>query len=111
MRDFKALNPPNKKPLPLKAFRLSIANVIHNINRKGRSSAASQKIARIHAPSMPKPPDEVRQDQVSHFPIFGPKKRCRNCQGGITTVVCTKCNLNLCFTTKRNCFLDFHSKK
>lgn len=53
-----------------------------------------------------------RFDKIDHWPkIDGKKSRslCKhpNCSN-LTFVVCTKCKVNLCFTTKRNCFLSYH---
>lgn len=59
-----------------------------------------------------KPYDEVRYDNVGHFPISGEKLRCKKegCSAR-TYVVCKKCKINLCFVVKsKNCFDEFHSK-
>lgn len=35
---------------------------------------------------------------------------CKNKCGGLSNFFCSECDAFLCFTNKRNCFLDFHRK-
>ncbi|CAH2101779.1 unnamed protein product [Euphydryas editha] len=62
--------------------------------------------------SVPLPPDAKRFHAANHLPDMGTKQnRCRNfgCSKK-TTVTCIYCNLPLCITPKRNCFIEFHKK-
>ena len=56
------------------------------------------------------PCDDVRFDAVGHWPKWSTaRQRCKRtmCKG-ISRVVCSKCNVHLCFTQKKNCFHDYH---
>ena len=83
------------------------------LKKKGRPSSSVEqefeKKAR-RGPAKPIPGENVRKDQVGHFPKYLEKKgRCKMPQcKGITKVACVKCRVNLCFTTNSNCFLKFH---
>lgn len=51
---------------------------------------------------------EVRHDNVGHFPAHSePKQRCRICSSYVR-IKCIKCNSHLCITKAKNCFLNFH---
>ncbi|KAF3844324.1 hypothetical protein F7725_007487, partial [Dissostichus mawsoni] len=54
------------------------------------------------------PPLDVRKDLVAHFPGMTKRGRCRNCSKGYTNTQWTKCDVPLCFSDDRNCFLDYH---
>ncbi|KAF3851262.1 hypothetical protein F7725_013034, partial [Dissostichus mawsoni] len=54
------------------------------------------------------PPLDVRKDLVAHFPGKTKRGRCRHCSKGYTNTQCTKCDVRLCFSDDRNCFLDYH---
>lgn len=115
-RDFlSARTNPKEKPMILKKFRLHIAESLSHKNRKGRPSATSaitRQKKLIRKPRARRPIDEVRLDRYDHFPQYNEKKsRCKYCVKGITRVLCVKCNLYFCFTSKSNCFLEAHTKK
>lgn len=61
------------------------------------------------------PFNEVRYDNSGHLPELSdsskPITRCKNekCTSR-THTYCIKCNVHLCFTTKRNCFRAYHTK-
>lgn len=57
------------------------------------------------------PVDGVRYDNVSHWPdLVKNKARCRQCQA-TTQVECQKCNVKLCLTSSKNCFVDYHTSR
>lgn len=59
-----------------------------------------------------RPANEVRYDGENHWPIFSDSfNRCKNCTKGKTSMICSKCRLNLCCKSDRNCFLEFHTRK
>lgn len=60
------------------------------------------------------PNDCIRLDRTDHMPIFDSAKKssqCKNvhCKNKKTHFMCQKCNVHLCITRERNCFLEFHS--
>ncbi|XP_059166991.1 microtubule-associated protein futsch-like isoform X4 [Physella acuta] len=60
-----------------------------------------------------RPPAYIRYDSVGHFPfcVKGLDERCKleGCFGR-SQVKCMKCNLFLCCSSGKNCFLEFHVK-
>lgn len=66
------------------------------------------------------PDDDVRYSGHNHFPIWlpksggkgGGKQTCKNqnCKSQ-TQCVCSVCNLHLCCSPTKNCFLDYHTRK
>lgn len=99
----------NEKHPTLKHLRHSIAKSLQLKSRckRGRPSNVSKPQVKRN-PKIPKPIEDVRYDCIDHFPIFGARGRCKLCPKSQTNVTCTKCNVRLCFTEKRNCFLTFH---
>lgn len=59
-----------------------------------------------------KPKNSTRYDGRNHLPRFDSydyASRCKNEDCNFkTNVICTKCNVHLCFTRSRNCFESFH---
>lgn len=56
--------------------------------------------------------EEIRLDGKNHLPIHDQKHSAGRCAfkcGQKTHWLCTKCRVHLCLTTKRNCFLEFHT--
>jgi hypothetical protein len=56
----------------------------------------------------------IRYDGNEHWPELGGVTRVRCKQDGCsnkTNVFCTKCQVHLCLTTKRNCFKHFHCRE
>ncbi|KAF9406912.1 hypothetical protein HW555_012890, partial [Spodoptera exigua] len=104
------------RKISLKQFRRELYDDLISLGKsENRSHDAKSKALAMGAttnPTKPRPPDEVKFDEVGHFPQFGELGRCRLCQLK-TTVLCIKCKLRLCFVsgkTPRNCFLTFHTK-
>lgn len=59
-----------------------------------------------------RPQDEVRIDEVGHFPEYNltaHQIRCKNpgCSYK-TNIICCKCRVSLCLNLKRNCFKEYH---
>ena len=85
--------------------------------KKSSKSPASIRISNtcgcVYA--VPTPVRDTRYDMIGHWPEFLEMKgRCRQCNeaGKESTPrsYCMKCNMPLCCTQKRNCFLAFHTK-
>lgn len=104
-----------KYVLRLKEFRVQIAIALSSkgkpkVGRKDKVTSLSENL-KIKNKIVPRPIDDVRLDCYSHMPIVVIKGRCRMCKKGQTTISCSKCNTRLCITSKRNCFLNFHTQK
>lgn len=115
-RDLQLMNV-NEEPMPLKDFKYKIANslILEKKRKRGRPTLAEQKEAQIPPkkickPREARPENNVRFDEVDHFPVFAKKGRCKYCPTGQTTVVCEKCGVHLCLVNDRNCFYFFHKK-
>lgn len=58
-------------------------------------------------------PLEIRTDKASHMPQHGSKVRCTHCSTKAvphrTRWHCTACNVGLCLSEKKNCFIPFHA--
>ena len=108
-RDCKLLD---QRPLNQRRFQAEVATSLILIQaQRGRPSLDS----RTPSPSAPRKrvrvgvPDDVRLDQVSHWPVKCAKRgRCKICKTNVTTTVCEKCDVRLCFTEERNCFKTYH---
>lgn len=106
-----------RETLNLIQFQIRIATGLIHSNtfgprKRGRPSASPQSspsTSRRNSPSIQS--EDVQYDGFAHFPSYKTtQSRCKLCKNGFTTVICTKCNVSLCFTPKRNCFTDFHVK-
>lgn len=119
-RDCEAALTPKKDRLDLLDFKANVANVLLKAHpaRELRSSMSSDTdkqqsdVAAKRSKVTPLPPDEVRYDQVGHFPQhekLPSQMKCRypGC-GGKSRVRCLKCDVFLCLQN-RNCFLAFHT--
>lgn len=61
-------------------------------------------------PNSTLPVQNVRKDEVAHWPIFSDsRRRCKKpgCKG-VPKIKCSKCNVHLCLTPNANCFMEFH---
>lgn len=108
-------NSSQTKVLDLKHFRLDVSQGLaarSTTRRRGRPSFEESPAPKkqIKKPSIQRPHEELRFDGTDHWPVYGDKGRCRNCTNGYTTIKCSKCNMLLCFTSKKNCFVQFHKK-
>ena len=62
------------------------------------------------AASNSQPDSDVRLDCVAHWPEFRKEKRkCRYCKTGQSQsrVYCMKCDICLCLSATRNCFVEY----
>uniref|UniRef100_A0A3B3S9X6 PiggyBac transposable element-derived protein domain-containing protein n=1 Tax=Paramormyrops kingsleyae TaxID=1676925 RepID=A0A3B3S9X6_9TELE len=79
--------------LSLREFKAVIADVLCSEGTEKRESL---------------PQKEVRKDGMAHWPYYTEKQgRCKNgnCSGQ-TRVTCSKCDVHLCFTPKKNCLVQ-----
>ena len=59
----------------------------------------------------PVPVADIRYDNVAQSPEFREKKNKYGfCKTGTGCVYCTKCDMGLCLSNSRNCFIAYHSK-
>ena len=98
-----------------KDFRLAISSSLRCVERHREERPLVQNFARksqlVKSPTY-RPPEEVRFDGTNHWLIYSDSTaRCKNCIVGKTTMKYSKCDLNLCCKSTRNCFVDFHKKK
>ncbi|KAJ8937836.1 hypothetical protein NQ314_011697 [Rhamnusium bicolor] len=74
------------KPMPLKEFRKSVATSLLTKNpKRGRPSAQERATKTITNPTI-RPTDDIRYDNLNHFPESCPKGRCKHCVGGQTRI-------------------------
>jgi hypothetical protein len=104
------------KPQIQRKFQSDIATslLLVNATRKpGRPTSCDGAFSPVPVP--PKkirlgPVDDVRKDQVGHWPVKCEKRgRCKVCTVNNTDTLCEKCDVRLCFTHERNCFKLFHT--
>ena len=112
-----------KQQLNLLKFTSIIASSLTKASKAvksvGRPSKRSLDQSDVTTPSLkrlakvptPIPATDVRYDNVGHWPeCRDDKRKCRLCKTGQSRVFCSKCDICLCLSNARNCFLDFHSK-
>lgn len=100
-----------KNIMQLLEFQSRIANSLlwEMKTRLGRPSSESPVPPRKRKSTSTLPADEIRHDDVGHFPIFDDKQqRCKHCKTGYTRIFCEKCITYLCMVKDRNCFYNFH---
>ena len=117
-RDTTLLDIARKNILASSDFRLHVAFALMEagkvINKKGKPSASetpeTKRRNTMHVAVVPQ--DSVRHDQVGHWPSVAEARRICRFEGCVhcTNVVCTKCNVHLCFNNKTNHFIAFHNK-
>jgi len=84
--------------------------------KRGRPSKQAQnhlQPKRLYRPESV-PVEEMRWDEINHLPVFDEKPNTSRykylfCKQK-TSVLCSKCNVLLCFMRGCNCFVDFHTK-
>ena len=117
---YRRCNQENNKLLKLADFRIELARTLCSIGgtsstpKRGRPSVLQQTIEckRKKPNAAALPPQEVRLDNVCHFPIWNTTRlRCKNptCKAQ-TYVLCEKCKTALCFNKDKICFKTFHEK-
>ena len=124
-----------KDRLDLLSFSISISNAllccdsddpskVISLRKRGRPSrsdpiessdedeAQSTSVGKKRAFHKRSVPEEARYDQVWHWPSMvdaSKRRRCKVCQK-LTQNMCTKCDLPLCISHTRNCFVSFHTE-
>ncbi|CAH0730745.1 unnamed protein product, partial [Brenthis ino] len=100
-----------KKVKTLKEFRLEIYRALLQKGKNVDTTTIKDLIPeeKIKNPKRPRPVDDIKYDNVDHFPEHGKEYgRCAYCKKGFTTVYCIKCNVRLCFVKDRNCHFNYH---
>ncbi|XP_046388862.1 piggyBac transposable element-derived protein 2-like [Ischnura elegans] len=120
--DAEAIGLPKNKILDLLAFRLYVAESLVLCGSTAEKKRGRPSNCPVISPTVPKrrkqilkPIDDIRFDNVGHFPEFknvASTGRCKNpgCKSK-TYIICTKCNINLCCAREKNCFHEYHVKK
>lgn len=110
----------SNEQLDLLDFTLRIIDALAKKNKKckimkrGRPSLSPLEPRKQVRYTENRPIEDVRFDQIGHWPIHTDAKaqRCKmeGCTGKVR-VFCEKCKVHLCLTKSRNRFEDFHTKK
>jgi len=100
-------------------FRAEVAESLCRIDYKKPVGRPSLALEENNAPRrvqtmVYRPTPDVRYDNIGHWCIFldrTGKKQCKftGCKSE-TQAYCTKCKLNLCNSTAKQCFLNFHKQ-
>lgn len=79
--------------------------------KRGRPSLSPLQVLKHPRMAENRPIQDVRFDQLGHFPLHDEtrERRCKmeGCTGR-TRLMCEKCKVHLCITKSRNCFRAFH---
>lgn len=113
-------SPRTDKMLTLHEFIVDVSKVLVKSGtqsiRKGRPRSTGGCETPENVPKRVRvvmPPSDVRFDNVGHIPKYltTGKPRCKmpNCTSR-TTVYCIKCEVELCYQSTKNCFLEYHTK-
>lgn len=102
----------NNASLNMKKFRLRLVDEL--VGHKIPISKGRKRQPTVVANKKPQVTVEKRRSQSSHMPVhIGQLRRCASCSTKTnekrTTWICNVCNVPLCLSTKRNCFLSYHS--
>lgn len=117
--DQRILNVPSKKIPDLLHFRQIVAETLikaefpkRNPGRPSLDNSDEPQQKKVSLPAT-RPVHDVRYDKFEHFPVHikGLGKLCKleNCKGR-SRIYCKKCDVFLCLSKDRNCFLKFHTK-
>lgn len=115
-RDATDLEIPSKDIIDLIYFKQRLAESLIRIGTKQSGRFSNSPSVNVFHPRQQhvdkKPLEEVRKDQLSHYPEYDDRVEAIRCKyedcTGRTHVYCVKCNCHLCFTKKKNCFRKFH---
>jgi len=124
--------PVQSKSMSLHDFKTRVAVALcasTELSKRGRPSAAAvdnhTRASKRHAgnepddnlqkkrkPNMPTPCPELRYDGLNHFPKYVTERlRCkREMCSAQTRVICVKCNVAVCFSSKQDCWRPYHTK-
>jgi len=125
--DAQATNLPKRNTMDLFSFKYKIAHHLITVGStkttpsKCESSTTSPK-TNVQPESLSKntefdssnSPEEIRYDHIDHLPQFDDLEYATLCKNeGCSKkshVICRKCKIHLCVTSKRNCFYEYHHK-
>ena len=100
--------------LTLRQFQSLVAQGLIEVattRRHGRPSLTDESSPQPQKIIRAKPCENLRFDQIAHWPVKGEKcRRCGVCKSMKTDTYCEKCNIPLCFNESRNCFNIYHIK-
>lgn len=119
-RDADRIKIPPRKQLSLSQFKVKLAKALMFMNKpiertkRGRPSLEKQSEAKKRKLNrgLPLPEKEIRYDHIDHLPTGSQERHlCKmaGCKSKITTS-CIKCKVFLCVSSKKNCFVQFHTK-
>lgn len=104
--------------LQLPQFREEIAAMLvayaekRPVGRPSKSEVTKPK--KTNVSKTVHPIDDNRYDGIGHMPLWKDrttgKKSCKHCKKSETQCMCSKCNLHLCCSSAKNCFVDYHTK-
>ena len=110
-----------KFDMPLLDTKLAITDALcragkpmkqHNVGRPSTSKVQQlHDMKRKKGPTKEIPQEDVRKDGIDHLPYWheSTRSRCKFPESsGKTFVICTQCQIPLCFNKDRNCFARFH---
>ncbi|CAF1660588.1 unnamed protein product, partial [Adineta ricciae] len=111
---------PKNEIISLLQFRIKVAEALlrpiipERPSNRGRPSKSLQSkdnnpSKKPRVASVPLPPSSVRFDGFNHWPVFTSQGRCSypECNGR-SSFTCSKCQLRLCLTSRKNCFKAYH---
>ncbi|KAK2701959.1 hypothetical protein QYM36_019414 [Artemia franciscana] len=104
-----------QKPMNLLQFKTDVARALLSGSslatpKRGRPLSDADTNSQKKRNYTCRPPDSTRLDGQGHFPAWiESKQRCRVCVQAHFKVKCVKCEVSLCFTPNRNCFLTYHT--
>ncbi|KAK2710077.1 hypothetical protein QYM36_013676 [Artemia franciscana] len=104
-----------QKPMNLLQFKTDVARALLSgaslaTAKRGRPLSDADTKSQKKRNYTCRPPDSTRLDGQGHFPAWiDSKQRCRVCVQAHSNVKCVKCEVSLCFTPNRNCFLTYHT--
>ncbi|XP_010796031.1 piggyBac transposable element-derived protein 3-like [Notothenia coriiceps] len=107
----------NKKPMPLKRFRLEVAHSLKQVNKPAKvgrppsSSPPPMSQNKYYTQTAQQPPPDVRYDNCGHWPLHSEMRgRCKVCPKGVSRWKCGKCMVFLCLNASQQCFVVYHRK-
>ena len=108
----------SQSTLDFLSFKIEVARSL--MTKNGLANPGNDKILIQPQQSIEFVPDDVRLDGLHHWPacvdggknskIFGKHCKIRGCKGR-TRSYCMKCQVFLCYTATKNCFLKWHTEQ
>ena len=107
----------SRSEIPLKTFQLEVAESLMKVSvpvgRPRMNSILARLPPKRRRSGEPISSRETRFDSVGHFPLHCERRsRCKLCNSPsiFTHLKCCKCDVFLCLTKNKNCFLSYHQK-